>query len=626
MPSPIQSAELELDLGRYTLMRAGRSVRLEKQPMELLILLVEKRGQLVTREEIVSRIWGNGVFLDTERSINTAILKIRFALHDNPDDPHSIETVVGKGYRFIAPITVIASDSAPASAEELLPPVTLPRSKWRSPAIVAMALLICIALIVFAFGRKWLRTTSGQRPIQSVAVLPLENLSGDPAQEYFADGMTEALITDLAKISGLRVISRTSVLHYRGSGKILPEIARELKVDAIVEGSVARSNGRVRITAQLVEAATDRHLWAETYERSSTDVLAIEDEVARAIARQVNSRFAAQEQIPSGERPFNVEAQDAYLNGLHEADNYTRESLNKSVEYFQEAVEKDPKFAQAWAGLAHSFDLLALFHYGPAQEFAAKAEASALRSIELDNNLSEAHGALGEVLLHRGAWSEGEKELRRSIALNPSNALAHQSLGYLLAGVMRRFDEGILHMTRARELDPLSPSKQNSLGAAFYWAGRYDRALSAFREVSDGDGNTERRHRRMAEIYERKGMQREAVEELVRALELTGRDRLAASVARTYRSSGYAGARRAFFLGDIREREPRAKRADALGNAWWVATDYASIGDKDKAFQWLDKAFTEGDVMLMYLKVEGQFENLRTDSRFPALLRRAGLS
>ncbi len=617
MGTSTQCAELVLDLGRYTLTRAGRSIRLEKQPMELLILLVEKRGQLVTREQIVSRLWGKDVFLDTEGSVNTAIRKIRIALHDHPDHPHVIETVVGKGYRLIAPITVIPAEPAGQG-----PPRTVARSKWQLPRVAVAASLIGVAALGFAVGWKWLRPAPGHRPIQSLAVLPLQNLSGDPAQEYFADGMTETLITDVAKISGLRVISHTTVLRYRAAGKTLPEIARELKVDAVVEGSVARHGDRVRVTAQLVEAATDRHLWAETYERSTTDVLALQDEVARAIARQVNSTLSTQKQTSPLPRP-SPEAQDAYLKGLHEADKFSREGLDQSLAYFEKAVREDPGFAQAWAGLARDYNLLALFHYVPRASAAAKAQAAATKSLQLDPNLSEGHAALGGVLMARRSWADAENEFRRGLALNSSNAEAHQSLGYLLAGVLHHSEEGIQEMDRALDLDPLSSSKRNSLGAAFYWAGRYEDALRTFQDVPDGDANTERRHRRMAEIYHRQGLQGKCIDELVNALRLTGRDSLAATVQQTYRSAGYAAARKAFFTGDIRER---TAREDGAGYELWIAADYALLGDKDNAFRWLDKAFANDEEGLMYVAVEIQFAGLRSDPRFAGVLRRLGLS
>ncbi len=622
MASPVQAPELELDLGRYVLVRAGRSVRLEKQPMELLILLVQKRGQLVTRDEIVARLWGEGVFLDTERSINTAIRKIRLALHDHPDRPQVIETVVGKGYRFIAPITVVTPEAERAPGQ--------PPSRGTAPrhAILVFWPLIAILLITASLsvllGRKWLQARTGPPPIQSIAVLPLQNVSGDPQQEYFAAGMTDTLITDIAKISGLRVISHTSVLHYRNTSKTLPEIGRELKVDAVVEGSVARGNGRVRITAQLIEAATDRHLWADTYERSTADLLALQDDVARDIARHVQSKLSAQAQKPPL-HPRDAGAQDAYFKGVQETDTYSREGLNRAVDDFQAAVERDPQFARAWAGLSHAYSLIALFHYAPGSSTNAKADAAALKSIQLDENLSEAHLALSGSFIRRKAWSDAEKELRRAVQLNPSDSVAHQNLGYLLAGVLGRPDEGVQEMARALDLDPLSPSKKNSIGAAYYWARRDDDALRVFRDLPDGDANTERRHRRMAEIYDRKGLQPQAVEEWVHAAQATGRQELVAAVQRAYRSSGYAAARKAFLLGDLRDRELRARRGDDSASMW-IAADYAILGNNDQAFAWLNKAFAEGEHALMYLKVERHFDNLRNDSRYPELLRRLGLN
>lgn len=611
---------MELDLGRYTLVHAGRTVRLEKQPMELLILLAEKRGQLVTRDEIVARLWTKDVFLDTERSINTAIRKIRAAVNDHPDRPRVIETVVGKGYRFIAPITVIPAKQPPRGSD-LQPPLDRP---WRSRAVLASASLVLATVLGSIVGWNWLRPSPAPRPIRSLAVLPLQNVSGDPTEDYFADAMTQALTTDIARVSGLRVISHTTALHYRQSGKTLPEIAAELRIDAIVEGSVTRREGRVRVTAQLVEATTDRHVWAETYERSTSDLLSLQDEVARAIARQIKSRLSAQS---GGLRLHSQdpEAQDSYLKGLHEADTFTREGLEQSIGHFEEAVQRAPGFAEAWAGLSRDYSLVSLFHYAPRADATAKATAAAKKAVELDDHLSEAHAALGGVLLKQWSFAAAEKELLRSIELEPSNSGAHLSLGYLYAGVLGRFEEGIEEMNRALDLDPLSPSKRNALGAALYWARRYDDALRVFAAVPDGDANTERRHRRMAEIYERKGMQRESIEELVRAMQRSGRPSLAEAVQRTYRSDGYLAARKVFLAGDVRERLSRAGREEGSGDELWLAADYAMLSDHDQAFHWLDKAFAGRDEALMYLPVEGHFENLRSDPRFATLAHQVGL-
>ena len=297
-----------------------------------------------------------------------------------------------------------------------------PRFHTRT-VVTLVAVLLLMSAAALLLQRRWPRAKPVQ--VRSLAVLPLLNLSGDPAQDYLADGITEMLITDIGRIADLRVISRTSVMHYQGTRKTTPEIARELHVDAILEGSVARSGDRVRITTQLIETATDRHLWAGSYEGSTADVLDLQDEVARAVARQVAAKVSPERALPSGPKHrISVEAQDAYLKGLHEADKYTREGLTSSIEHFERAIQYDPEFAEAWGGLSYSYDLLTLFHYLPVDVGTAKAEASARRAIQLDDSLSEAHAALGAVMLHhsghagiaRGPWTDVEKELHRAIA------------------------------------------------------------------------------------------------------------------------------------------------------------------------------------------------------------------
>ena len=458
-------------------------------------------------------------------------------------------------------------------------------------------------------------------------MLPLENLSGDPAQEYFADGMTDALITDLAQVSALRVISRTSVMRYKGTRKPLPEIARELNVDAVVEGTVVRSANRVRINAQLIQALPEHHLWANAYERDVADVVALQGDVARAIATEIQIKLTPQEQTRLARvQRLDPEVLEAYLKGRYEWNKWTEEGLKKSIEYFEQAIQKDPNYAQAWAGLSDTYQLLGIFGFWPPEVAAPKAKAAALKALELDETLSDAHASLAGVLwLQERSWSAAEKELQRAIALNPNNAWAHQTQGYHLS-CAARFDEAIAEMKRARELDPLSSNKQQSLAATLYRAGRYDEALQQFREVPDGDVNAERRHRWMATIYERKGRQKEAMAELLTALRVAGEKDLAERVERKYVSYGFFEAKKTFLWGDIREKQKRAKTG-VVQRSWisyWIAADYAMLGETDKAFEWLDKAFREGP-NLMYLKVDDNFEPLRSEPRFQELVRRIGL-
>lgn len=629
------------------LRKHGLRIRLQVQPLQVLGMLLERPGEVVTREELRQVLWPGDTFVDFDHGLNNAINRLREALGDSAESPRFLETLPRRGYRFIARVENIPSpvphdlavqvaDSSTAPTTPLsdkvvaLPPesskasLLLGARQWIAVGVAAVALLaLLVSLNTGGLRQRLLRASSATR-IQSIAVLPLENLSGDPSQDYFADGMTEALITDLGKIGELRVISRTSAMHYKGTHKTLPEIARELNVDAVVEGAVLRSGNRVRITAQLVQAANERHLWAESYERDLRDVLTLQDEVARSIANEIKIKLTPQEQarLASG-RPVDPEAHEAYLRGRYEWNKWTEEGLEKSAEYFERAIQKDPAYAQAWAGLSDTYQFLSLWDSWPAEVAMPKAKAAALKAVELDDTLSDAHVALSGVLWpHERSWSAAEIEVQRAIALNPNNAWAHQAYGYQLSSV-GRFDEAIAEMKRALELDPLAPNKDQSLAATLYRAGRYDEALQHFREVPDPDANSERRHRFIAAIYERKGLQKEAVAEWLTALRFAGEKELAEQVERKYDSSGYSEAKRTFLWGDIKEKQ-KTRARNGFGQTGWIAADYALLGEKNKAFEWLDKGFREGDIAWDF-KVNDDFELLRSDPRFQDFLRRLDL-
>ncbi len=606
----IRFGPFELDLRAGELRKHGLKTRLQQQPFRVLALLLEHPGEVVTREELRQAIWPADTFVDFHEGLDATIYKLRNTLGDSSENPRFVETLPRRGYRFIAPV------------EEVRPKTIRARNLLTLAGVLtAVVLGVLFGLNLSGTRDRLLRRTSNRR-IRSLAVLPLQNLSGDPSQEYFVDGMTEALTTNLGKIGALRVISRTSAMQYKGTRKGLPEIGRELNVDAVVEGAVLRSGERVRITAQLVEASSDRHLWAQAYERDLGDVLLLQDELAQTIAKQIQIKLSLEEQTRlATARMIDAEALEAYLQGRDQWNKWTEEGVRKSIGYFEQAVHKDSAYAQGWAGISDAYSLLYMFGYSPSEEALPKAKTAALRALELDSSLSEAHVSLACVM--RFEWTAKEKESQRAIELNPNNAMAHQYYGYVLSS-LGRFDEAIAEMKRALELDPLTPNKQNSLGATFYRAGRYDEALEQFREVPDPDANSERRHRRMAAIYERRGQQREAVNELLIALRLAREKELATSVEQKFISSGYWPARETFLWGDLREKQKRAKKGQpALALA--IAGDYASLGEKDKAFAWLEKSFHEREGDLMYLNVDDRFVALRSDPRFQNLVHLIGL-
>ena len=646
----IRFGAFEVDVQDRELRHNGEKVKLQDKPFQILKLLLAEPRKLVTREELRRSLWPADTFVDFEAGLNTAIRKLRHALQDEAKAPRFVETVQRHGYRFIAPVVEVCGKESLEASAGIAPASSAAReiptrsdkpeqneaqvekgrnSRARVRFLLALAGLSTAAVLVLLVGlnvaglRDRLLRKTAERRIQSLAVLPLENLSGDPSQEYFADGMTEALITDLGEIGTVRVISRTSAMQYKGTHKTLPQIARELNVDAVLEGAVLRSGSRVRVTTQLVEASTDSHIWAQSYERDLGDVLALQDDLARAVAAEVKIKLSPEERTRlANARPINPEAYEAYLKGRYEWNEWTEEHLQRSVEAFQRATQIDPGYAPAWAGLSDAYSLLAQFDYLPYQIGVERSKTAALKALELDDTLSEAHVSLASARLWEWSWSAAEKELQRAISLDPNNAMAHQWYGYELSA-LGRFDEAIAEMQHAKRLDPLSPNKQNSLGATLYRAGRYDEALEQFREVPDPDANSEFRHRRMAAIYERKGMWTESMNELVTALKYGGKKELAVSVQRKFISSGYATAKQTFLWGDLREMQKRYK-SGSPSVTLSVAEDYALLGEQNKALEWLQKALRKHDD-LMYLKVDDRLEGLRFHPRFVEMARRIGL-
>jgi len=525
----VKFAEFELDGGRYELRRGDRALKLEKIPMELLTLLAESNGRLVSRDEIVEKIWGKDVFLDTEHGINTAIRKIRQVLGDDPEQPRFVQTVTGKGYRFVAPATSIeariedqiedrgnggkgSGERAPvltapfptaiqAGNAEISPlsgngersaqPVSraaipvLSRSRWLGVAL-ALAVLASLTVAVIKLNlsapRDWPFVTRAVKPqIHSLAVLPLENLSGDPNQEYFADGMTDELITMLAKNTGLRVVSRTSVMQYKKVHRPLADVARELGVDGILEGSVGRSGNRVHINAQLIYAPKDMHLWAESYDRDLNDLTSLQSDLAQNIARQVGMTTAA---VGRPERHINPEAHDAYLLGRHY---WFVSQYKKSREYFQKAIDLQPDYAAAWSGVADYYTASAVEGQITQEVAIAQAEPAARKAIELDDSLADAHHAMAAVYYFlRWDWNAAEKESGRAIELNPHYSEIHHLRSYLF-DTLSRTDESLQEERKAMELDPFA--RPFGLALALLYAHQFDAALQEALARSDVQHN-----------------------------------------------------------------------------------------------------------------------------------------
>ncbi len=466
-------------------------------------------------------------------------------------------------------------------------------------------------------------------------MLPLENLSGDKEQDYFADGMTEELITNLAKIKALKVISRTSMMRYKGTNKPLPEIAKELGVDALVEGSVQRSGQRVRITAQLIHAATDQHLWAESYERDLRDVLALQNEVARAIAREIKITLSPDEQTRiSQARPVNLEAYELYLKGRYHFDqrNLGPQELRTARDYFEQALQRDPSYAPAYSGLADAYVVLAFRGAIPRAEGYERAQAAATKALELDESLAEAHASLAGVKGDYDLdWAGSERELKRAIELNPNYAQAHDWYAQYLT-YQGRHDEAIAEARRAVQLDPLTRHFNNLLGSALFFARRYDEAIEHFRKMTELDPKDAGSYYMLGNAYELKGAYRQAIEPykkwaaLVEPDAKKWADEEGFLLTEPEAKKHLAGLKQAYSQGDMHavdrylkgeiERRPKSFPPE------WMATVYARLGEKDRAFPWLEKMVAERSPGAFYLKVEPDWDPLRSDPRFRDLLRR----
>jgi TolB-like protein/DNA-binding winged helix-turn-helix (wHTH) protein len=637
-------ADFELDLGAYELRRGDRVVRLERIPMDILLLLIEHRGQLVTREQIVERIWGNGVFLDTDNSINGAVRKIRRALKDDPERPRFVQTVTGKGYRFIAPAAGgrgagnggHRSDGGPvlnqtnSAAKSALPlpsqiatqaPV---HSRSKIPATAVLLALVGISLALW-LAPMLSRRTSAAAPLRNIAILPLNNLTGDASQEYFVDGMTEQLITDLAQVSALRVTSRTSVMRYKGTKKSLPEIAQELKVDGIVEGSVMRSGKRVRITAQLLNAPTDQHIWAETYETDLVDILKLQSEIAEAIAHQVRAQLTPKQQAQlRSARPVNPGAYEAYARGRYYFTNdYTEpEKLKMAKGYFEESIRQDPNFALAYSGLADSYVYMAL--YGSkdiSSDVAYQSAKQALRkAVDLDDSIGEAYDTLGALNWRfEWDWNAAERNFDRSIALAPSYSCAHEDRAIYLAFTGRR-NEALAELAKSKQLDP-GPGSTMVASGVYYQLRDFEELVEASRRGVVSNPNEWSQHYQLGVGYEGTGKRLEAISEYQKAVELSdGNLDATASLAHAFAVIGRRTEARKI-LGDL-ERKSKTTYV----SSYVIATIYAGLGDKNTAFELLEKAYEERSLELSWhLKADLRIDNLRSDPRFERLLRRVGL-
>jgi TolB-like protein/DNA-binding winged helix-turn-helix (wHTH) protein/Flp pilus assembly protein TadD len=637
LPGRLRFGIFEADLRTGELKKRGARVRLQEQPFQVLAVLLARPGELVTREELRARLWTADTFVDFDHGLNKAINKIREALGDSAESPRFIETVPRRGYRFIADVAVVDFQSAPAETSapstaggrrgaddreptEVAGQITA-HENWsgtRPLTIAGCGLALASVILV-----GWLLQSRGRAPtIRSVAVLPLENLSGDASQEYFADGMTDQLIATLGQISALRVISRTSVMRYKGALTPLPQIARELNVDAVIEGSIMRSGGRVRITAQLIEAAVDNHLWAQSYDGDLRDTLALQSRVARAIAEEIRVNIQPKEQAAlKNVKSVIPEAYEAYLKGRYFWNKRTVDGLNRAKEYFDDAVAKAPDYAPARSGLADTYALLGDWQYGvmPAREALPAAKAAAIKALELDDSLGEAHTSLGFVLSgFDWNWAAAEKEFRQAIDLNPGYATAHHWYAWHLS-LMGRNGEAIAEMRKARSLDPLSLIINADLAEVLLLGHFYDEAAQQSRKTIEMDPGFALAHNHLAEAYLHKHMRDDAIAEFQQAVHLSeGSPICTANLARAYTLSGRRADAEQLLTGMKKRSNP------AYSNAAEIAMIYAALGENTQAMAWLERGYDERFNPGVLLRPG--FDALRADPRFRNLVHRVGLT
>ena len=629
----------EVDLKACELRKHGFRIKLAEQPFQVLAFLLERPGEIVTREELRDRLWPGDTFVDFDHGLNNAVMRVREVLLDSSEHPRYVETVPRRGYRFVAPVEETSvpppvpatielegastspgsSASKPALAHTISEHPNVPR--WftsRLAAAIAIVVVGLAALLVFAIHARNVTTNQANAARStSLVVLPLENLSGDKDQDYFADGMTDELIANLAKIRSLHVISRSTAMTYKGTRKPLSEIARELNVDAVVEGTVMRVGSRVRITAELVQVSTDHHLWADTYESQMGDVLALQNRVSAAIVNEIRINLTPEERERLAKTPeVAPEAYENYLKGLYYWNKRSDENLTRAIGYFERATQLDPNYALAYAGLSDCYAIISAEIFGtmPASEAAPKARAAAVRALELDPTLAEAQTSLAtEKFNYEWDWSGAAQGFERAIGLNPSYATAYQRYSLYLIAIGRAQDS-FAQIQKARALDPLSLSINFSLGWRLYMARQYDAAITQLKDTLEMDPSYELPHLVAGQAYEQKGNYALAIPELRKAVELSrGTPLMVSALAHAYARSGNRAEAEKLLA------QLQAKSMNHYVSPYYFAIVCVGLGRTEEALDWLEKAFGDRSNGLVFLKVEPELDDLRSNSRFIAL-------
>jgi TolB-like protein/DNA-binding winged helix-turn-helix (wHTH) protein len=612
-PTCVRFADFELDLRTGELRRNGLTLKLQPQPARVLAILVGQAGEMVTRQELAQQVWGQETFVDFEQGLNFAVRQIRTVLEDDVNHPRFLETLPKRGYRFIGlPREARVAESATivsAPTVQSPAPPQAPNTSRRYGVIVGAMVLLGLAITFGASRLRRLQVAASDDSFRSVAVLPLRNLSSDPDQEYFSDGITDELITELAKVSGLHVISHTSVQRYKQSKLSLKEIAHELHADAVIEGTVMRSGDRVRITAQLIDASTDRHLWAEKYDRDFRDILNLQSDVAQQIASQVGVNLTVNERARLSRTPVvDPVAHEAYLKGHFYWDKLRCSGFKQALAYYQQAVAKDPTFAQAYAEVGDTYYNLGDWGCSPQTEAFAKSREATLKAIALDPGLAAAHAQLADLdFTADWNWPKAEKEYAQAIQLDPNDASSHSSYAIFLVA-MGKPEQAITEMKKAHELDPVSEIT-NMLGTyIFYLAHRYDEAAEQGKKTLELYPNSGATWYWMGHIYEQKGMPAEAFNAYLKSNNASAEELAALHAA--FEKEGLQG----FW---IRQFTTSENKPD-----WpcWKAMFYGHLGDKEHAIELLEESFQHHCDGMQFLKTNPVFDNLRDDPRYKSLV------
>ena len=640
-----------LDLRAGELRKGGSRIRLQEKPLRVLALLTERQGDLVTREELKHRLWPEDTFVDFETGLNTAVSKLRDALSDSADKPRYIETIPRRGYRFIVPVERIGdpsvraerasstgagtrtveislerSSSEDAGGERTIAhaPAEPRRVSHRREAFAFGLALVAIAVAVY-FGLHHARPQPASSPARAMlVVLPFDNLTGDPAQDYISDGFTEEMITQLGELNHeqMGVIARTSAMQYKSSSKSIKQIAQELGVNYVLEGSVRKAGDGLRITAQLIRADDQTHLWAREYDRPIGDLAKLQGEVAEDIAREIQIELTPQEQMAlAGERSVVPEAYRSYLRGRYNLNKRSIEGMTAAVGAFNEAIVEDPHYAPAYSGLADTYNLLIYYGYFPGRQGIPKARAAAKKAVELDDNLAEGHASLGYVdFMWDMAWRDSEKQFQRAIELDDSYSPAHHWYALLLAARGHR-DASLAQIHQAEQLDPLSPIVTTAAAYVSYFARDYGAADRLSQSVLQRDRNFMVAHTVLGLAREQEGQPEVAIAEFQKALALSGSR---PAIYLDYLGHAYAVAgKRAEAEAVLAELDSDVKPGGA--SPVYRAATLVALGRKDEAMDALEEGSAPGaGGEPEWLNVDPRFEALRSDPRFQALLRAQG--